>query len=159
MARALGHRERARRVSQLAAQRQLAEHRIPLQRARRDLAARGQYPERERGVEARTDLAQERGCEVRGDPRLRKLEARVHDRRANPVARFAHRGVAEADDREGRQPAADVDLDPHLARIDAVDGEGGDTREHAVTVRGGLSQVGHGMFQFCASCAPAPAQN
>ena len=64
-----------------------------------------------------------------------KLEARVQDRRADAVARLAHRGVAEPDDRERRQARADVDLDPHLARIDPVDGERRDAGEHASTLR------------------------
>ena len=75
-------------------------------------------------------LRRNAGREVRGDPRWRELEARVEDRRADPLARLAHRGVAEADDRERRQPAADVDLDPDLARLDPVDGERGDAGEH-----------------------------
>ena len=86
-------------------------------------ASRGTWPldastaERERRVEARAGLAQRRRREVGGDPRGRELEARVQDRRPDPVARLAHGRVAEADDRERGQPGADVDLDPHLARV------------------------------------------
>ena len=64
---------------------------------------------------------------------------------AHPVARLAHGGVAQADDRERRQPGADVDLDPHLAWIDAVDRERGDAGEHRRdATRAIASGVGHG---------------
>ena len=43
---------------------------------------------------------------------------------------------ARPDDRERRQPRADVDLDPDLARVDPVDRERGDAGEHELTVRG-----------------------
>ena len=46
------------------------------------------------------------------------------------LARLAHRGVAEADDRERRQAGAQVDLDGDAARVEAVDREGGDAGEH-----------------------------
>ena len=41
---------------------------------------------------------------------------RVDDRRAHPLARLPHRGVRQADDREGRQAPVDVDLDPAQTR-------------------------------------------
>ena len=129
-ARSFGDRQRARRVAQLAAERQLAEHRVGPERLARNLIARGEHAERERRVESRADLAQERRREVGGDPRLGELEPGVVDRRADPVSRLPHRGVSEADDRERRQAAADVDLDRHLPRIDPVDRERGDAREH-----------------------------
>ena len=129
---ALGDRQGPRRVAQVAAQRQLAEYRVGTQRVRRNLLARREHAERERRVEPRPDLAQERRREVRGDPSLGELEARVGDRRADPVARLPHRRVPEADDRERGQAAADVDLDPDVTRIDPVDRECGDAREHRV---------------------------
>ena len=128
--------QRPGRVAQLAAQRQLPEHGVRVERLRRDLAARREHGQRQRRVEPGTHLAQERRREVGGDPALRELEPRVQDRRADPVARLAHGRVAEADDRERRQAGADVDLDPHLAGIDPVDRERGDASEHGATLRG-----------------------
>ncbi len=128
---ALGDGEGSGRVAQLATERQLAEHGPGVERAGGDLAAGGEHGQRQSGVEPGADLAQEGRCEVGRDPRLWEFKARVLDGRAHPVARFAYGGVAEADDRERRQAGANVDLDPDLAWIDAVDGEGDDAREHA----------------------------
>ena len=52
------------------------------------------------------------------------------------IARLAHGGVGQPDDRERGQPGADVDLDPHLARVHPIDRERGDAGEHGPTVRG-----------------------
>ena len=68
----LRNRERPGRVAQLAAQRQLTEHGVGVQRLRRDLAARRQHPERQRRVEPGTHLAQERRRQVGRDPALRE---------------------------------------------------------------------------------------
>ena len=46
--------------------------------------------------------------------------------RLDPLARLPHRLVRQPDDREGGQPAPEVDLDPHPPGLDAVDGEGVD---------------------------------
>ena len=119
------------RVAQLAGERELAEDRPRCEARRRDLAARREHGEGERGVEAGADLAQERRGEVGGDALVGELEPGVLDRGAHALARLAHGGVAEADDGERRQPGTDVDLDPHLARIDPVDGERGGAAEHA----------------------------
>ncbi len=158
-ARSLGDDQRPGRVAQLAAQRQLAENRVGSERFYRYLPARGEHAERERGVEAGTDLAQERRRQIGGDPRLGELEPRVGDRRPDPVARLPHRRVPESDDRERRQAAADVDLDPDLAGIDPVDRECGEPREHQVNVRTAASQVVHAVFQLGAARHPRPEQN
>ena len=127
----LGDRERTGGVAQLAAQRKLPEHGVGVECLRRDLTARREHAERQRRVEPRSDLSQERRREVGGDPALREVEPRVEDRRADPVPRLAHSRVPEPNDRERGQAGADVDLDPHLARIDTVDRERRDACEHA----------------------------
>ena len=134
-ARALGHGEHTGGVPQLATERQLAEYGPRVQRGGGDLIAGREHGQGQSGVEPGADLAQERRCKVGRDPRLGKLEARVLDGGAHPIAGFAHGRVAETDDRERGQPRADVDLDPHLTRIDPVDGKGGDPREHALNAR------------------------
>ena len=72
-----------------------------------------------------------RGREVHGEPLLRELEPGVEQRRAHALARLAHGRVGQPDERERRQPAADVDLDGDLAAVDALEREGGDAGEHA----------------------------
>ncbi len=129
--RALGHRQRAGRVAQLTAEGELAEDRAAGQRVGGHLAAGREHRQRERGIEARAGLAHERRREVGGDPALGELEAGVEDRRADAVARLSHRGVAEADDGERGQAAADVDLHPDLEGLDPVDGKRRDPGEHA----------------------------
>ena len=104
--------------------------------ASRSSASAGTWPPaarmraRDREVEARAGLAQRGRREVDGDPLARELEARVEDRRPDPLAGLAHGAVGESDDGEARQARADVDLDGDLARVEAVDGEGGDAGEH-----------------------------
>jgi hypothetical protein len=127
---ALGDRQRPAARPQLAAERQLPEDRPAVERLGRDLAVGREDPHGDREVEARAGLAQVGGREVRGDALLRELEAGVLDRRADALARLADRLVAEPDDREGRQALAQVDLDGHPPRLDAVDREGGDAGEH-----------------------------
>jgi len=59
--------------------------------------------------------------EVCGDPPRWELELRVEDCGVDAVARLAHGGVPQPHDRKRGQPRADVNLDPHLARVDAID--------------------------------------
>ena len=66
-------------------------------------AARGAQQRRgDRQVHPRPRLAQAGRREVDDDPPQRELEAAVDQRRPHPLARLAHRGVGQADDREGR---------------------------------------------------------
>ena len=83
----------------------------------------------EREVEARTDLAQVGRREVDRDAAVGEDVAGVRERGAHALARLAHRLVGQADDRERRQPAAQVGLDPHAPRLDAVERERVDPRE------------------------------
>jgi len=98
--------------------------------AARDGAGCGKQRTGDGEVEARTDLAQVRRCEVDGGAALREVEARVEDRRADALARLAHGTVGEADDREVRQPLPEVHLDGDAPRLEPVDREGGDRGEH-----------------------------
>ena len=97
----------------LAVERELPEERVGLQVLSRELAGGGQDGTGECEVEAGADLGDVAGGEVRGDTPLGELVAAVEDRRAHPVARLAHRGVGEADDRKRGQPGADVHLHGH----------------------------------------------
>ena len=55
----------------------------------------------------------------------------LDQRGSNALARLAHRGVRQPDERERGQPAVHVDLDVDLARGDADHGEGASDGEHA----------------------------
>src|SRR5690606_32988467 len=69
------------------------------------------------------------GGEVHRDAPERELEASVLDRRADALARLLHRCVGQADDVEGGQPAADVDLDINGDTLDAAQRGTTDLRE------------------------------
>jgi hypothetical protein len=126
----LRHRERPAARPDRAAEPELAEDRVALERVGGDVAAHGEDGARDREVEAGPRLAQRRRREVDRHTSLRELEAGVEDRRADALARLAHRPVGEADDREVGQARADVDLDGHAPRFEAVDREGADAGEH-----------------------------
>jgi hypothetical protein len=51
-------------------------------------------------------------------------------RPAHPLAAFCHGLVGKADDGEGGQPRSDLDLHVNGARLDALESDRGDTREH-----------------------------
>ena len=59
------------------------------------------------------------GREIDGDSPGGKREAGGNQGRADPLARFGHGLVGQADDAEGRQARRDLDLHVHRARIDA----------------------------------------
>ena len=110
---------------------ELAEDRAALERLGRDLAAGGEHRRRRsRGRSPGPALRSDAGARLTVSALERELEARVEDRRAHALARLAHGAVGEADDREVRQAGAHVDLDGDAARLEAVDGEGGDAGEH-----------------------------
>ena len=89
-----------------------------------ELPGGGEQRRGDREVEPRAGLAQVGRREVGGDPLQRELEAAVDERRPHALARLAHGGVGQADDRERGQAAMDVDLDPDRAGLDAVQREG-----------------------------------
>ncbi len=129
-ARSLGDREDAGDRPHRAVEGELADQRDPRSGWPLELPRRGQQRRRDRQVEAGAGLAQAGRSEVGDDPAQRELEAAVGERRPHPLARLAHGGVGQADDREGRQSPVDVDLDPDRARRDPVEGEGLGRGEH-----------------------------
>ena len=129
-ARRLGHRERPGDRPDRAVERELAGEREPSSRSRRELPGGGEERRRDREVEARARLAQVGRREVGGDPLLRELEPRVDERRPHPLARLAHRGVGQADQREGRQPGRTWTSTRTAPRLDAEQREGAGGGEH-----------------------------
>ncbi len=73
--------------------------------------------------------------EIDQHPARRQREAHRGERRADPLARLAHRLVGQADDQEGGQPAGDLHLHFDRHRLDAREGEGADAGD-----RGGLDR-------------------
>src|SRR5262245_37560737 len=61
---------------------------------------------------------------------MRKLEARVADRRPNPIATLAHGGVGQADHREVGKTKGDIDLDVNGESLDPEDGSTAQACEH-----------------------------
>jgi hypothetical protein len=76
-------------------------HRKAVERVGRNGADRRHHRERDRQVVMAAFLWHVGWREVDGDPLRRKGKARGDQRRAHPLARFAYRLVAQADDGEG----------------------------------------------------------
>ena len=127
---ALRHRQRAAAGTDLSPEAELAEDGVALERVGRDVTAGGEDRARDGEVEARAGLAQRRRRQVDGQTLEGELEAGVEDRRAHALACLPHRAVAQADDGEGRQSGAHVDLHGDAPRLETIDGEGGDASEH-----------------------------
>jgi hypothetical protein len=81
-------------------------------------------------VEARSGLAQRGRCQVHRDALLREVHTGVGKRRAHALAGLTHRAIGQPDDREGRQPAADVYLDRDRYAVDALERECAHLRVH-----------------------------
>jgi hypothetical protein len=97
---AQGGTEGATARAQRAAQRELSADRAVRHDVRRDLLARGEDRHGDSKVEARTGLPEVRRREVDREPLLGKREARVEQRRPNPLSRLAYRAVREAHEHE-----------------------------------------------------------
>ena len=138
----LGHRQHARQGADRAIEGELAGQPPVIQGRLRDLPRRAEDRRRDREIEARAGLAQVGRRQVGGDPLERELEAAVDDRRAHPLAGLPDGGVREPDEREGGQPAVDVDLDVDGERVDALEGEGSGSGEHRVDARAGRRTCG-----------------
>ncbi len=130
------HRQDPGHRADLAAERQLADHR-PADAVGPDLLRAEQDPQRDREIERGARLAQLGRREVDGDAAWRVLEAGVAQRAADPFASFLERRVGKADDREPGQSGSDVDLDADHAAGEADERSGGNGREHARTLPGG----------------------
>ena len=131
LSRLLGHRERARHPPNRPVERQLPREHHPVELLGAKLLGRGKEPGGDRQVEAGAGLGQIRWSEVRRDPMLGIVEAGVLDRRAHALARLPDGGIGQANERERLQAvAAHVDLDVHLAYLDAEQAECPRRREH-----------------------------
>src|SRR5579871_6401287 len=125
-----GDRQRAAHRVDAAVEAELAERAARAQVRQRRRARGGEDAERDREVEGGALLPDAGGAEVHGHAAGRIVEARVAQRRADAVARLAHRAVWEADGRGLRQPGRHVDLDIDDERVDAAQRPGADAGEH-----------------------------
>ena len=74
------------------------------------------------------------GREVDRDALRRQREADGGQRGAHTFARFPHRLVRQADNLEGGQAAGHVHLHIDIEHIDALEGDGGNMRDHPGTM-------------------------
>jgi hypothetical protein len=71
--------------------------------------------------------------QIDGDALRRQGQPNGVQRPAHALAALGHRLVGEADNSEGGNTRADLDLDIHGAGLDAFKGNRGDPREHTKT--------------------------
>ena len=116
-----------------AVETEFAEHGKTVQRIRRNRADRGHQAERDRQIVMAAFLGQIGGREIDGDSPGRQRQPRGDQRRADPLARFGHRLVGQADDGEGRQSRRDLHLHVDRAGLDPLKGDGGNPLNHART--------------------------
>ena len=159
---ALPRRRRAPRASRAARRRARARRTPRTPRGWRRAAGRWQRaaPSASPASKPGTGLAQRRRRQVGRDPPVGEAEARVEDRRADPVPRLAHGGVAEPDDREGGQarrgcrprPTPAAAATPSMANVVTCASIGG-------TLRPIASQVSVASSRFCADFQGRLAHN
>ena len=68
--------------------------------------------------------------EIDGDALRRQREPDGVQRAAHPLAALGHGLVGQSDDGEGRHAGPDLHLHIDGARLDPLEGDGGDPREH-----------------------------
>ena len=122
-----------------AVERQLAEHGEAVERVGRDRPDRRHDAERDRQVVMAAFLGQVGRGEVDGDALGRQREPGGDQRRAHPLARFGDRLVGEPDDHEGDVAGRDLHLHVDGARLDALEGDRRNARDHAGTPQSGCN--------------------
>src|SRR5205085_11151641 len=96
------------------------------------LPRRGQDRERDREVEARSDLPELRRREIDRDPEPWPFELSRRDPAADALLRLLARAVGEADDRERRHRALEVRLDLDPAGLEADEAVGDRSCKHGL---------------------------
>ena len=113
-----------------AVERKLPDDREAVERVGRNGADRRHHRKRDRQVVVAALLWHVGRRQVHGDALGRQREARGDQRRADPLTRFAHGLVAEADDREGDRPRRDLHLDINRPGLDPLEGHRRYARNH-----------------------------
>ena len=123
-------RQHARDRADRPVEGQLADDAIALERVVRHGADRRHHAERDRQVVMAALLRQVGRREIDGDALGRQREARGDQRRADPLLRFAHRLVAEADDVEHHVARRHVHLNVDRTGLDTLERHGRNARHH-----------------------------
>ena len=89
------------------------------------------HAERDREIEARAFLLNVGWGEIDRGPPARPIITAVADRGRDPILAFFDRGVGQADDHDPWVAAGGVNLDLDFVGVDAVDGGGVNSGEHA----------------------------
>ncbi len=118
----ISHCQRAAHRAQLSRQRQLAGEFVFVQLIARHLFRRGEDAQGNRQIEAPRFLGKLRRCQVHRNSACGKLEARILQRRPDPVLRFLYLGLRQTDDGERRQPVGQMHFDRDFGRIHACQG-------------------------------------
>jgi hypothetical protein len=122
---------------------QLADRAPAVQAVRRDDAHGAHDGERDRQVVVAAFLGQVGGGEVHDDALARHGQAKARKRASNPLAAFADRLVAEADNDDGALAAGQLDLDVDAARFNPLKGDRNDPRDHAPPARSPATTYPH----------------
>ena len=123
---AQGHRQHALARTHRAGQRQFAHDDEIVELVGFDLFAGGQHADGDGQVKARPLLFHVGGREVDGRASHRKFETGIGERGGDPVARFLHRGVRQADDDDESVAVTGIDLDVNRKSFDPVERCGAD---------------------------------
>ena len=123
-------RQHARHRRDGTVEREFAQHREAAERVRRDGADGRHDAERDRQVVVAALLGQVGRREVDGDALRRQGQPRGGQRRADPLAGFGDRLVAEADDVEHHGAVGDLNLDVDRASLDPLEGDRRNPHDH-----------------------------
>jgi len=126
-----GRRQHARHRGKPAVQRQLAQGHIAVHLVGRQRPHGGQHAQGDRQVEMAAFLDQVGRRQVDGDALGRQRQAQGVERGAHPLAAFSHRLVGQPDHGKGRQAGSQLHLDVDVQHLDAGEGDGTDTCDHA----------------------------
>ena len=113
-----------------AVEAELAEHGEFRHRVGRRHPHGDQQAERDGQVEMAALLEQIGGRQINRDALGRQGQAEGAEGGAHPLAGLGDRLIGQADHREGRQAGGDMDLNIHIARLDAVKGDRVDMGDH-----------------------------
>jgi hypothetical protein len=131
-----GGRQRARHRGDRAIERKLAQHAIAVDGIPRDGPHGDHEAEGNGEVVVAAFLGQVGRRKIDGDAFRRQGKPDGVQRAAHPLAALGHGLVRKADDGEGGQARPDLHLHVDGARLNALEGDRGDSREHNTPVLG-----------------------
>jgi len=141
-------RQRARDRREPPVEAELAERQVAGEGIGRYCADGTHQAQRDGQIVVAALLGQVGGGEVDGDALGRQAQARGDQRRAHPLARFLHRLVGQADDKESRQAGRNLHLHVDEHRIDALKRYGLNSGDHAPSPTGRGTDLSSGCVSF-----------